>query len=59
MADAWATALMVAGVDAGAVLAGKTGLDALFLARDDAGGANAIAVGHLFSGKPAATATRA
>lgn len=59
MADAWATALMVAGVDAGAVLAGKTGLDALFLARDDAGGVQAIAIGPLFSGKPAATATTA
>ncbi|MCA3444748.1 MAG: FAD:protein FMN transferase [Rhodobacter sp.] len=56
MADAWATALMVAGVDAGARLAMKTGLDALFLARDDAGGVKPIAVGRLFSGKPAATA---
>jgi thiamine biosynthesis lipoprotein len=56
MADAWATALMVAGVDAGARLAMKTGLDALFLARDDAGGVKAVAVGRLFSGKPAASA---
>ncbi len=55
-ADAWATALMVAGVDAGVRLAAAQGLDALFLARDDAGGVQTRAVGRLFSHRPAATA---
>ncbi len=54
--DAWATALMVKGVEAGADLARKAGLDALFLARDDAGGVQGIGVGKLFSSKSAATA---
>lgn len=55
-ADAWATALMVMGVDAGAVLARRAGLDALFLTRDDAGGVQGIGVGHLFSDQTAAMA---
>ncbi len=53
-ADAWATALMVQGVEAGADLAQQAGLDALFLARDDAGGVQETAVGRLFPGKPPA-----
>jgi thiamine biosynthesis lipoprotein len=55
-ADAWATALMVTGVDAGAVLARQAGLDALFLARDDAGGVQGIGIGQLFSERPRAMA---
>jgi thiamine biosynthesis lipoprotein len=54
-ADAWATALMVKGCDAGASLARKAGLDALFLVREDAGGVQGIAAGRLFSGKTATT----
>jgi thiamine biosynthesis lipoprotein len=53
-ADAWATALMVLGAEAGADLARRRGLHALFLARDDAGGVRAHGVGRLFSGEPAA-----
>jgi thiamine biosynthesis lipoprotein len=56
-ADAWATALMVMGVDAGADLARQAGLDALFLVRDDADGVQSIGVGKLFSNKTAATAS--
>lgn len=55
-ADAWATALMVMGVDAGAVLARRAGLDALFLTRDCGGGVQGIGVGHLFSDQTAAMA---
>lgn len=55
-ADAWATALMVKGVEAGANLARQAGLDALFLLRDAAGGVRGIGVGKLFSDKPAAMA---
>jgi thiamine biosynthesis lipoprotein len=55
-ADAWATALMVMGVDAGADLARQAGLDALFLMRDDADGVQSIGVGKLFSNKTTATA---
>ena len=55
-ADAWATALMVKGVDAGADLARQVGIDALFLMRNDAGSVQSIGVGKLFSNKPAATA---
>jgi thiamine biosynthesis lipoprotein len=47
-ADAWATALMVAGPDAGAALAAQQGLSALFLIRDDAGGVMARGCGELF-----------
>lgn len=59
MADAWATALMVLGVDAGASLARQSGLDALFLTREDAGAVQGIGVGKLFLNKTAATATAA
>ncbi|MBU4530833.1 MAG: FAD:protein FMN transferase [Desulfomicrobium sp.] len=55
-ADAWATALMVKGVDAGADLARQAGIDALFLTRDDTGVVQGIGVGKLFSSKSAATA---
>jgi thiamine biosynthesis lipoprotein len=55
-ADAWATALMVKGVDAGAILALQAGLDALFLKRDDTGGVQGIGVGKVFSNTSAATA---
>ena len=58
-ADAWATALMVMGVDAGAILARRCGLDALFLARDEAGGVQSLAVGRLFPAGSAATAAAA
>jgi thiamine biosynthesis lipoprotein len=51
-ADAWATALMVLGVDAGATLAAQRGLDALFLVRDDRTGIQGKAVGRLFSEQP-------
>lgn len=46
-ADAWATALMVLGVEAGRELAMRCGLDALFLMRD-ADGVQTRAVGSLF-----------
>jgi thiamine biosynthesis lipoprotein len=55
-ADAWATALMVQGVDAGENLTRQAGLDALFLTRDDAGVVQGFGVGKLFSSKSAATA---
>lgn len=55
-ADAWATALMVAGIEAGPRLAGQRGLDALFLSRNDAGRVQSLPVGRLFSGKTVATA---
>lgn len=55
-ADAWATALMVAGPKAGAELAARRGLDALFLLRDDKGGVRSGAIGRLFSDTTAATA---
>lgn len=48
-ADAWATALMVAGYKAGVRLAAQRGLNALFLLRDDAGGILAKGIGRLFS----------
>lgn len=54
-ADAWATALMVLGADRGASIAQETGLDALFLSRDDAGDVQGLGVGRLFSNNPAAT----
>jgi thiamine biosynthesis lipoprotein len=56
LADAWATAPMVTGVDAGARLAQQAGLDALLPTRDDAGRVRSRAVGRLFSGAAAATA---
>jgi thiamine biosynthesis lipoprotein len=51
-ADAWATALMVLGVDAGATLAEQRGLDALFLVRDARTGIHGKAVGRLFLEQP-------
>ena len=53
-ADAWATALMVAGAEAGTRLAADQNLDALFLLRDGDGGLRARAVGRLFGGDGAA-----
>lgn len=48
-ADAWATALMVAGCDAGVAMAESHGLSALFLCRDDAGAIQTRSVGPLFA----------
>ena len=56
-ADAWATALMVLGPDKGAALARRSGLDALFLLRDDDASARGVGVGRLFSEEPAAIAS--
>ena len=56
-ADAWATALMVLGADAGTKLARQRGLDALFLLRDDKASVRGVGVGRLFSNEPAATAS--
>ncbi len=58
-ADAWATALMVLGPDKGATLAGQSGLDALFLLRDDDASVRGVGVGRLFSEEPAAIASAA
>lgn len=49
-ADAWATALMVAGPDAGAAVAARQGLSALFLMRGEDGGIQARGFGSLFAG---------
>jgi len=54
-ADAWATAFMVLGPDAGATLARQRGLDALLLLRDDDGRVRGVGVGDLFSEQPAAS----
>ncbi len=51
-ADGWATALMVEGPVAGALLAQRHGLEALFLIRDQTGGVQSRAVGKLFAAKP-------
>ena len=56
-ADAWATALMVLGLERGAALVRKHGLDALFLLCDDEGNARGVGVGRLFSEEPAAIAS--
>ena len=56
-ADAWATALMVLGSDKGAALARRSGLDTLFLLRDDDASARGVGVGRLFSEEPAAIAS--
>jgi thiamine biosynthesis lipoprotein len=50
-ADAWATAFMVLGPERGAALARRSGLDALFLLRDDDGSARGVGVGRLFFAK--------
>jgi len=52
-ADAWATALMVLGVEKGEELARRRGLDALFLRRGGARGPQSVGVGRLFSPHPA------
>lgn len=49
-ADAWATALMVLGQEAGATRAAALGLNALFLSRDAAGAVQSHSVGPLFRG---------
>lgn len=56
-ADAWATALMMLGPAAGAMLARQRGLDALFLLRDNEGSTRGVGVGQLFSEEPAAIAS--
>jgi len=48
-ADAWATALMVMGCDAGSAAARQHGLDALFLTRGADGTVTATAAGRLFA----------
>jgi thiamine biosynthesis lipoprotein len=48
-ADAWATALMVLGAEAGGDLARQRGLDALFLLRGDQVGIRSVGIGPLFS----------
>ncbi|MEC7764802.1 MAG: FAD:protein FMN transferase [Pseudomonadota bacterium] len=48
-ADAWATAMMVLGPDAGTHLAAKYGLNVLFLLRGDNGDIHAKQVGPLFA----------
>ena len=55
-ADAWATALMVLGPVKGATLAKQSGLDALFLLRNDDSSARGVGVGRLFSEEPTAIA---
>jgi len=51
-ADAWATALMVLGPDKGAALARRTGLDTLFLLRDEDAKIRGVGAGRLFSDEP-------
>ncbi|MFZ1469451.1 MAG: FAD:protein FMN transferase [Paracoccaceae bacterium] len=48
-ADAWATALMVMGVQEGAPLARHRGLAALFLLRDNTDGIRSMSIGRMFS----------
>lgn len=57
-ADAWATALMVLGVEDGAKLARLCGLDALFLLRDDTNSVRSVAVGRIFTQAAVAVANR-
>ena len=47
-ADAWATALMVMGLDDGATLARQFRLDALFLLRDNTDSIRSMPVGRVF-----------
>ena len=49
-ADAWATALMVIGPEAGRALALRRGLNALFLMRDGSESVRAVGCGRLFDG---------
>jgi hypothetical protein len=53
-ADAWATALMVAGADAGTKLAASHDLNALFLLRDGDGGLHTRTIGRLFGSEATA-----
>ncbi|MFX0546599.1 FAD:protein FMN transferase [Roseovarius sp. S1116L3] len=55
-ADAWATALMVLGAEAGATLVREQGLDALILLRDADVGLRAVKFGPLFTSAPASMA---
>jgi thiamine biosynthesis lipoprotein len=48
VADAWATALMVLGPEAGNTVARKVGIDALFLLRDERDRVSTLRVGHSF-----------
>jgi thiamine biosynthesis lipoprotein len=48
-ADAWATALMVAGPEVGMALAARQGLSTLFLIRDDTGGLQSKGCGRQFA----------
>jgi len=48
-ADAWATALMVTGIDAGLALASRLGLSALFLTREADGSVRSRGCGALFA----------
>ena len=48
-ADAWATALMVLGVEKGIALAERHGLDALFLQRSPGGQIDSVATGRIFA----------
>jgi thiamine biosynthesis lipoprotein len=52
-ADAWATALMVAGADVGARMAEQAGIDALFLLRDEDGRVQSRSAGRILSNKTA------
>lgn len=52
-ADAWATALMVAGPETGAQMAAQHGLQALFLMHAPEGGVQPIGVGPLFAPRTA------
>lgn len=52
-ADAWATAFMVLGVDAGEAMARKAGLDVLFLLRSGGAGLRSHGIGRLFRDDPA------
>lgn len=56
-ADAWATALMVAGPGAGDRIAARHGLEALFLLRED-GGIRPHATATFFTGARVSTAAR-
>jgi thiamine biosynthesis lipoprotein len=56
-ADAWATALMVLGLENGAALARHRTLDALFLLRDDDRNTRGVGIGRLFSEQPVAIAS--
>lgn len=54
-ADAWATALMVLGVETGRALARQHDLQALFLLRDEDTGVRSVEIGPLFCNAPGTT----